>query len=61
MLGGWMAFSGFSSLTLGAIASFLQLSRSFTMPVSQISQQASAIVMALAGAERIFQLLDETP
>ena len=60
MLGGWMAFSGFSSLTLGAIASFLQLSRSFTMPVSQISQQASAIVMALAGAERIFQLLDET-
>ena len=59
MLGGALAFHGVGGLTLGAIAAFLQLSRSFTMPISQISQQASAIVMALAGAGRIFELLDE--
>ena len=61
MLGGALAFHGVGGLTLGAIAAFLQLSRSFTMPISQISQQASAIVMALAGAGRIFDLLDEAP
>ena len=61
MFGGTMAVSGFGGLTLGAIASFLQLSRSFTMPVNQISQQVSSIVMALAGAERIFELMDEQP
>ena len=61
MLGGALAFRGVGGLTLGAIAAFLQLSRSFTMPISQISQQASAIVMALAGAGRIFDLLDEEP
>ena len=61
MFGGAMAVSGFGGLTLGAIASFLQLSRSFTMPVNQISQQVSSIVMALAGAERIFELMDEQP
>ena len=61
MLGGVLAFHGVGGLTLGAIAAFLQLSRSFTMPISQISQQASAIVMALAGAGRIFELLDEEP
>ena len=61
MLGGALAFHGVGGLTLGAIAAFLQLSRSFTMPISQISQQASAIVMALAGAGRIFELLDEKP
>lgn len=61
MLGGALAFHGVGGLTLGAIAAFLQLSRSFTMPISQISQQASAIVMALAGAGRIFELLDEEP
>ena len=60
MLGGALAFHGVGGLTLGAIAAFLQLSRSFTMPISQISQ-ASAIVMALAGAGRIFELLDEEP
>lgn len=59
MFGGAMAVSGIGGLTLGAIASFLQLSRSFTMPVNQISQQVSSIVMALAGAERIFELMDE--
>jgi ATP-binding cassette subfamily B protein len=61
MFGGAMAVSGIGGLTLGAIASFLQLSRSFTMPVNQISQQVSSIVMALAGAERIFELMDEKP
>lgn len=61
VLGGTMAFFGFGGLTMGVIAAFLQLSRSFSMPVSQISQQASAIIMALAGAGRIFRLLDEEP
>ena len=46
-------------LTLGALASFLQLTRSFNMPITQVSQQFNSIIMALAGAERIFDLLDE--
>ena len=49
------------SITIGVIASFLQLTKSFTMPVTQISQQFNSIVMALAGAERIFELMDEEP
>ena len=57
--GGALAISGASSLTLGAIVSFLQLSRTFSMPVNQVSQQLNSVVMALAGAERIFELLDE--
>jgi ATP-binding cassette subfamily B protein len=57
--GGALAVSGSSGLTLGAIVSFLQLSRAFSMPVNQVSQQLNAVVMALAGAERIFELLDE--
>lgn len=62
VVGGVVAIlSGGSLITLGAIASFLQLSRNFTRPISMISQQLNAIVMALAGAERIFALLDETP
>ena len=62
MFGGFLAVSGISpSLTLGGIVSFLQLSKSFNMPVTQISQQINAIVMALAGAERIFNLLDAQP
>ncbi len=61
ILGGALAIGGFGGLTLGIIASFLQLSRSFTMPISQISSQFNAIVMALAGAERIFNLMDEKP
>lgn len=48
-------------LSLGAIASFLQLSRSFTGPIGQVSQQLNAVAMAMAGAERIFSLLDEKP
>ena len=50
---------GIGVITLGGIASFLQLSRSFTMPISQVSQQINSVVMALAGAERIFELMDE--
>ena len=50
---------GIGMMTLGGIASFLQLSRSFTMPISQVSQQINSVVMALAGAERIFELMDE--
>ncbi len=59
--GGALALGGVGGLTLGGIAAFLQLSRSFTMPIGQISQQFNTIVMALAGAERIFTLMDEEP
>ena len=60
-LGGVMALTGFSGLTLGALASFLTFNKSFNMPINQVSQQMSSIVMALAGADRIFRLLDEEP
>ena len=53
--------SGSSLLTLGNLMAFMVLSRSFNMPISQISNQINAIVMALAGAERIFALMDEEP
>lgn len=56
-----LAITGLSSLTLGTIATFLQMTRSFNQPFSQISQQFNSIVMALAGAERIFHLIDEEP
>jgi ATP-binding cassette subfamily B protein len=59
IIGGALAVAGMGGLTLGAIASFLQLSRTFVMPVSQISMQINSVVMALAGAERIFELMDE--
>ena len=61
LVGGAMALNGISGLTLGAIASFLQLTKSFNMPVSQVSQQLNMIIMAMAGAERIFNLMDEKP
>lgn len=61
IIGGAMALNGVSGLTLGAIASFLQLTKSFNGPISQISQQLNAVIMALAGAERIFKLMDEAP
>jgi len=63
VVGGTLALSGLvgDTITIGVIASFLQLTKSFTMPVNQISQQINSIVMALAGAERIFTLMDETP
>ena len=67
ILGGFMALngtpnlslSGMGVMTLGSIASFLQLSRSFVQPISQVTQQISSIIMAMAGASRIFSLLDE--
>ena len=59
LVGGLLAVNGIGGLTLGAIAAFLQLNKSFTMPISQISQQLNMVVMALAGAERIFELMDE--
>ena len=58
-VGAVFAINGIGGLTLGALASFLQLTRSFNMPITQVSQQFNSIVMALAGAERIFDLLDE--
>ena len=63
VVGGALALSGVvgNSITIGVIASFLQLTKSFTQPVTQISQQFNSIVMALAGAERIFELMDEEP
>ncbi|MCD8036402.1 MAG: ABC transporter ATP-binding protein/permease [Clostridiales bacterium] len=59
IIGGFMAINGFGGLTLGIIASFLALSKSLTNPITQISQQLNSVVMALAGAERIFELMDE--
>ncbi|HHT49717.1 MAG TPA: ABC transporter ATP-binding protein [Firmicutes bacterium] len=59
IVGGALAIGGVGGITLGAIASFLQLSRTFNRPIAQVSQQLNAVVMALAGAERIFALLDE--
>ncbi|OTO71179.1 MULTISPECIES: ABC transporter ATP-binding protein [unclassified Enterococcus] len=61
IIGGLFAVYGVSALTVGMIASFLQLSRSLNGPISQISQQINFVIMALAGADRIFQLLDEKP
>lgn len=54
-----VSFTGVGVLTLGAIATFLQLSRNFVNPIGQISQQLNMVIMAFAGAERIFELLDE--
>lgn len=61
MVGGVLALSGFGGFTLGGLASFLTFNKSFNMPINQVSQQLNAIVMALAGAERVFRLLDEVP
>ena len=60
-LGSSLALNNIGGLTLGTIASFLLLSKSFTMTVNQVSQQFNAVVMALAGAERIFEIIDEEP
>lgn len=61
LIGGLMAINGSSAVTVGMIAAFLNLSKTFCMPVSQIAQQVSMMAMALSGAERIFQLIDEQP
>ena len=61
VVGALFAVNGVGGLTLGMIVSFLQLSRSFNMPISQLSMQVNAVIMALAGAQRIFNLIDEEP
>ena len=58
-VGSLFAINGWGGLTLGALASFLQLAKSFNHPISQVAQQFNSVVMALAGAERIFELMDE--
>ena len=59
IVGGIMAIKGVGGMKIGVLASFLQLSKSFNMPINQLSQQLNSIVMALAGAERIFELMDQ--
>ena len=61
IVGGALSLSGITGLSLGSLASFLTFNRSFNMPINQISQQLNSIVMAMAGAERIFKMLDEEP
>lgn len=57
--GAALALGGYSGLTLGTLVSFLNLNKNFTQPITQISQQMNSIIMAMAGAERVFTLLDE--
>ena len=61
VLGAVLALNGMGSLTLGTLVSYLNLNRNFTQPVTQVSQQLNSVIMALAGAERIFKLLDQQP
>lgn len=61
MVGGILALNGVGGFTIGALVSFLTFNKSFSMPVNQMSQQFNSIVMALAGADRIFKILDEEP
>ena len=61
IVGGALALHGVGGFTLGGLASFLTFNKSFNMPINQVSQQLNAVVMALAGADRIFRLLDEEP
>lgn len=59
IVGGVLALNGVGGFTLGGLASFLTFNKSFSMPINQISQQLNAVIMALAGADRVFGLLDE--
>ncbi len=61
VVGGMLALTGITGLSLGDLAAFLTLNRSFSMPINQITMQFNSIIMALAGAERIFRLMDEEP
>ena len=61
IVGGGLALNGIGGFTLGGLASFLTFNKSFSMPINQVSMQLNAIVMAMAGADRIFTLLDEKP
>ena len=60
-VGAVLAIGGFGGFTLGSLASFLTFNRNFSMPINQISQQFNTVVMALAGADRVFKLMDEEP
>ena len=59
--GGLLAVNGIGNVTVGLIVSFLQLSKTFIRPINQVSQQLNSVIMALAGAKRIFELMDEQP
>mgnify|MGYP002966255966 CR=1 FL=1 len=59
LVGAAMAVGGIGGMTLGTVVAFLSLNKSFNMPISQVSMQANSIIMALAGAERIFKMMDE--
>ncbi len=61
MVGGILALNGVGGFTLGGLASFLTFNRSFNMPISQVSQQLNSVVMAMAGARRVFELMDQQP
>ncbi len=61
IVGGLLAINGIGTLSLGKLASFLTFNKNFNMPINQISMQFNAIIMALAGADRVFKLLDEKP
>lgn len=61
IIGSILALSGLTGITLGTLVAFLTLNKSFNMPIIQVSQQLNSIVMAMAGADRVFKLLDETP
>ena len=61
VVGGLLATNGYLGLTIGTLVSFLTLNKSFNQPINQVSQQSNSIIMALAGAERVFALLDEKP
>lgn len=61
IIGSILAIGGFAGFTIGALASFLQLTRTFSLTINQMSQQFNFVIMALAGAERIFNFLDEKP
>ena len=61
IVGGILALGGIGGFTLGGLASFLTFNKSFNMPIAQISMQLNAVIMGLAGADRVFKLLDEEP
>ena len=61
LVGGLLALNSYAGFTVGGLASFLTFNKSFSMPINQVSMQFNSIIMALAGAERVFKLLDEKP
>ncbi|MBR6982405.1 MAG: ABC transporter ATP-binding protein [Ruminococcus sp.] len=61
IIGGIMTVKGFGGMTVGTVISYLQFTRSFSMPITQVSQQLNSVLTALAGAERIFRVIDEEP